>query len=69
MLPLVNASQIPTVVIVPHDAVLSAKVTAAEFVNDALLALPQFVLSFTNATRAYDPPDGSQSVTFMTLLS
>jgi len=57
--PEVRASHMPTYVIVPQLAVDSAKVAAAEFVNDALDALPQFVLLFVKETLAYEPPDGS----------
>ncbi len=59
ILPEVNASQIPTYVIVPHDAVDSTNVTAVELVKLAEAAVPQFVLLFVNATRAYEPPEGS----------
>ena len=59
ILPAVRASAIRTFVIVPHDAVLSTNVTAAEFVRLALLAVPQLVLSFVSATLAYAPPLGS----------
>ena len=59
MFPAVDASEMKTYVIVPHDAELSGKVTAVEFVRDAFDAVPQFVLSFVSATLAYAPPLGS----------
>lgn len=50
--PPVRASHIPTYVIVPQDAVLSANVTAVELTKAPVAAVPQFVLLFTNATLA-----------------
>jgi len=57
--PPVNASNIPTATIVPQEAVLSAKVTAVEFVKVPLDAVPQFVLLFNKPTLAYAPELGS----------
>ena len=57
--PEVNASNIPTAKIVPQEAVLSAKVTAVEFVKVPLDAVDQFVLLFTNPILAYAPELGS----------
>lgn len=57
--PEVNASHIPTATIVPHEAVLSANVTAVELVKTPLAAVVQFVLLFVKATLAYAPPEGS----------
>ena len=52
MFPAVDASHIPTYVIVPHEPVLSGKVTAVEFVRAAFEAVPQFVLLFARETLA-----------------